>query len=331
MLPTVARVFAVENGVNEISIQVIPEAGNSFSKTYVLKVFVGGADASLKTLKVNNTTLTIGEDGSANLQTPLANGTTGATLFIEPTVAQAKIEVDGGSASVIKSSNIPNTWTVFGLSAGENTIGVTVTPADANAEQGSYSILIPVALSSDKRLKTFAVDGKAVTPGSKLILEKGVTSAEISGVTESEVATFEVSGGDELAIGLNTLTITVTAEDETTQEYKVTAIVPRQIETIVVGFAKAGAIKVDKASNAKGIAAISAGVKKVKGTVVLVKITNNFLLARDKATVGPLRAVNVQKYLQALKTNSFKTTTYQLVADPNAKKAKGTTAKVYWY
>jgi len=331
MLPTVARVFAVENGVNEISIQVIPEAGNSFSKTYVLKVFVGGADASLKTLKVNNTTLTIGEDGSANLQTPLANGTTVATLFIEPTVAEAKVEVDAGSATATKSSNIPNTWTVFGLSAGENTIDVTVTPADANAEPASYSILIPIALSSDKRLKTFAVDGKAVTPGSTIILEKGVTSAEISGVTESEVATFEVSGGDELAIGINTLAITVTAEDETTQEYKVTAIVPRQIETIVVGFSKAGAIKVDKASNAKGIAAITAGVKKVKGTVVLVKITNNFLLARDKPTVGPLRATNVQKYLQALKTNSFKTAIYQQVADPNAKKAKGTTARVYWY
>jgi hypothetical protein len=337
MLPTVARVFALDNGINEINIQVTPEAGGTFSKTYVLKIYVGGADATLKTLKVNNTSLTIGEDGSANLQTPLANGTTTATLFIEPTVAEAvglgtgtKIEFDGGTATVTKS-NIANTWNIAGLVAGDNTIAITVTPADANADQASYSVSIPVALSSDKRLKKFAVNGVVVTPGATIFLAKGATSAEITGETESTQATFEVSGGDELVSGINTLTITVTAEDETTKAYTVTAIVPKQVDTIVVGFPKAGDVKVDKKSNTKGIAAITAGLKKIKGTAALVTITNNFLIGKDKPTVGLLRATNVQKYLQALKTNGFKTATYQLVADPKPKKAKGTTITVYSY
>jgi hypothetical protein len=258
-------------------------------------------------------------------------------LFIEPTVAEAvglgagtKIEFDGGTATVTKS-NIANTWNIAGLVAGDNTIAITVTPADANADQASYSVSIPVALSSDKRLKKFAVNGVVVTPGATIFLAKGATSAEITGETESTQATFEVSGGDELVSGINTLTITVTAEDETTKAYSVTAIVPKQVHTIVVGFPKAGAIKVDKKSNTKGIAAITAGLKKIKGTAALVTITNNFLIGKDKPTVGLLRATNVQKYLQALKTNGFKTATYQLVADPKPKKAKGTTITVYSY
>lgn len=337
LLPTVSRVFGVEKGVNEINIQVTPEAGAEFAKTYKLLVYVGGADTTLKTVKVNTTTLTVGVDGTAALQTPLANGTTTATIFVEPTVAEAvglgngtKLEFDGGEATVTKGT-LANTWNVSGLVTGENNISLTVTPGDANAEAGSYSIVIPVALSPDKRLKTFTLNGAVVAVGSVQALAKGTTEVEIDGVTESDVATYEVSGGDSLVTGRNTLTITVTAEDGTTQAYTVTAIVPKQVDTIVVPFPKVGVVTVDKKTNVKGNAAITAALKKIKGTVGVVKITNNFLIAKDKVTAGPLRATNTQKYLAALKTNGFKTATYQLVPDPNAKKAKGTTITIYSY
>jgi hypothetical protein len=332
MLPTVARFLGVEKGVNEIDIQVIPQAGLAFAKTYKLKVYVGGADVSLKTVRVNATTLTVGVDGSAALQTPLANGTTTATIFVEPTVAEkiglgngTKLEFDGGDATVTKATTA-NTWNVAGLVTGENLISLTVTPGDESAETGSYSILIPVALSPDKRLKTFLVAGKAVAVGSVVALARGATSVEIDGVPESLVATYEVSGGDTLIIGRNTLTVTVTAEDETTQSYTVTAIVPRTITTIVIPFPKVGVLTVDKRTNAKGNAAILAGLKKVKGTVGVVTITNNFLIAKDKTTAGPARASNTQKLLVALKTNGFKTATYQLI--PGVKSQKGTTVNI---
>ncbi|MCX6496140.1 MAG: hypothetical protein NTW23_02280, partial [Rhodoluna sp.] len=338
LLPTVARVFGVEKGVNEISIQVIPQAGIASAKTYKLKVYVGGADATLKTVKVNTTTITLGVDGSGGLQTPLASGTTSVSLFVEPTVAEAiglgngtKLEFDGGEATVAKG-NVANTWNVTGLVAGENTIGITVTPGDSSAEQASYSITIPVALSPDKRLKTFTVNGALVTVGSVIALAKGATSAEIGGSTESTVATYEVSGGDSLVIGPNTLTITVTAEDETTQSYTVTAIVPKQIDTIVIPYPKVGVVTVDKKTNAKGNAAITAALKKIKGTAGIVVVANNFLIAKDKVTAGPLRAANIQKYFKTLKTNGFKTVTvYQLVPDPKAKKAKGALVTIYSY
>ena len=335
LLPTVGRFFGVEKGVNEIDIQVIPEAGLEFAKTYKLLVYVGGADATLKTVKVNTTTLTVGEDGAATLQSPLANGTTTATIFVEPTVAEkiglgdgTKLEFDGGEATVTKAT-AANTWNVAGLVTGENIISLTVTPGDESAEAGSYSIVIPVALSPDKRLKTFLVNGKAVVVGSKILLAKGATSAEIDGVPESLVATYEVSGGDSLVKGPNTLTITVTAEDETTQAYTVTAIVPNLVTVIVIPFPKVGVLTVDKKTNVKGNAAILAGLKKVKGTVGVVTISNNFLIKKDKTTAGPARASNTQKLLVALKTNSFKTALYQLI--PGAKSQKGTTVTIYSY
>jgi hypothetical protein len=335
LLPTVGRFFGVEKGVNEIEIQVIPEAGLDFAKTYKLLVYVGGADVTLKTVKVNTTTLTVGVDGTAALQTPLANGTTTATIFVEPTVAEkiglgngTKLEFDGGDATVTKAT-VANTWNVAGLVTGENMISVTVTPGDEAAEAGSYTIVIPVALSPDKRLKTFLVAGKAVAVGSVVALARGATSVEIDGVPESLVATYEVSGGDTLIIGRNTLTVTVTAEDETTQSYTVTAIVPRTITTIVIPFPKVGVLTVDKKTNAKGNAAILAGLKKVKGTVGIVTITNNFLIAKDKTTAGPARAANTQKLLVALKTNGFKTASYQLI--PGVKSQKGTTVNILSY
>jgi hypothetical protein len=306
-----------------------------FAKTYKLQVYVGGADVSLKTVKVNTTTLTVGVDGTAALQTPLANGTTTATIFVEPTVAEkiglgngTKLEFDGGEATVTKAT-VANTWNVAGLVTGENTISLTVTPGDESAEAGSYSIVIPVALSPDKRLKSFTVNGKAVVVGSVIALAKGATSAEIVGVPESLVATTEVSGGDSLVIGRNTLTVTVTAEDETTQSYTVTAIVPRTITTIVIPFPKVGVLTVDKKTNAKGNAAILAGLKKVKGTVGVVTISNNFLIKKDKTTAGPARATNTQKLLVALKTNGFKTAKYELI--PGAKSQKGTTVNILSY
>ena len=336
LLPTVARTFGLEKGVNEFNIQVIPQAGLASAGTYKLKVYVGGADTTLKTVKVNTTTLTV-EDGTAALQTPLANGTTTATIYVEPTVAVAvglvngtKLEFDGGDATVTKAA-AANTWNVAGLLTGENIISLTVTPGDEAAEAGSYSIVIPVALSPDKRLKTFTVNGALVTVGSVIALAKGATSAEIDGSTESDVAIYEVSGGDSLVVGKNILTITVTAEDETSQAYTVTAIVPKQIDIIVIPFPKVGVLTVDKKTNVKGNAAITAGLKKIKGTVGIVKITNNFLIVKDKVTAGPARAANTKKYLAALKTNGFKTAVYQLVPDPNAKKAKGTTVTIYSY
>ncbi len=338
VLPGVARNFSVDQGVNNLSIKVVPQAGEAFAKTYVLKVYVGGADATLKTVRVNTTNITFNESNEGGLVNPLANGTQTATLFVDPTVALAvgagvgtKLDFDGGDATVTKAA-AANTWNVSGLVTGDNPITITVTPGDSNAEQVTYTVNIPVDLSSDAGLKTFKINGVVYPVGSTQVLALGTTEVEIDGETNSDVATFEVSGGDALVPGLNTLTITVTAEKGNTADYKVTAIVPRGKEVAVVGFPKVGVVTIDAKTNKAGNAALTALVKKLttlKANVVSVTITNNFLIAKDKPAAGTARATAVQKFLQAAKVNGVKTAKYQLL--PGLKTQKGTTITVvYW-
>jgi hypothetical protein len=322
--------------VNEIEIQVVPAAGVDFAKNYTVKVYVGGADATLKTVKVNTSVITIsGTEGA--LATQLANGTTTATIFVDPTVALAttgngtKIEFDGGDVTVTKAG-AANTWNLSGLITGDNPISFTVTPGDANAEAVTYTVTIPVALSSDKSLKAFKLNGVTVPVGSVQVLAKGTTSAELDAETNSDVASFEVSGTDELVTGLNTAHVTVTAEDGSTQDFTVTVIVPKAVDTIVVGFPKAGVATVDVKTNKVGNGVLAGEIKKLttaKANVVKVTITNNFLIAKDKPTVGVARATAVQKFLAAAKVNGLKTVKYELIA--GAKTQKGTTVAIYYY
>ena len=339
--PTVARQFSVEQGVNEIEIEVVPAAGIAFAKTYTVKVYVGGADATVKTVKVNSTVIAITDNAGA-LATELANGTKNATIFVDPTVAYAvgagngtKIEFDGGDVVVTKAA-AANTWNLAGLVTGENAITFTITPGDANAEPATYTVTIPVALSSDKGLKAFKINGVTVPVGSTYVVAKGDTSAELDAETNSEFATFEVSGTDELVIGLNTAVITVTAEDGSTQEYKVTVVVPKDVHTIVVGFPKVGIVAVDAKANKAGNAILVGEIKKLttaKAKVVKVTITNNFLIKKDKPTAGPARAAAIQKYLTsdkaAVKVAGLKTLKYELIA--GASSQKGTTVVIYYY
>ncbi len=339
--PTVARQFSVEQGVNEIEIQVVPAAGLEFAKTYTVKVYVGGADATVKTVKVNSTVIAITDNAGA-LATELANGTKNATIFVDPTVAYAvgagngtKIEFDGGDVVVTKAATA-NTWNLAGLVTGENAITFTITPGDANAEPATYTVTIPVALSSDKTLKAFKINGVTVAVGSTYVVAKGDTSAELDAETNSEFASFEVSGTDELLIGLNTAVITVTAEDGTTAEYKVTVVVPKDVHTIVVGFPKVGIVAVDAKANKAGNAILVGEIKKLttaKAKVVKVTITNNFLIKKDKPTAGPARAAAIQKYLTTDKTATkvigLKTLKYDLIA--GATTQKGTTVVIYYY
>jgi len=334
--PTIARQFSVEKGVNLISIEVVPPAGSAFAKTYTLKVYVGGKDATLKTVKVNTTTITFNGDLAGTLPGLLENGTTKADFYVEPTVALksgntagTKLEFDGGEA-VVTATATPNTYKIDGLVTGENNISITVTPGDENMDAFTYTVTINVALSGDKSLKKFLLNGKVVRVGSTQILPVGTESAVLEAVAGSELATVDLSGADELAVGLNTAVITVTAEDGTSAEYKVTLIVLKAVDTIFVPFPKAGVVKVDAKTNAAGNKVIAREFKKI-GTskVVSVVISNNFLVSKDKPAAGPARAAAIKKYLLAQKIKGIKTAAFSLVR--GVKTQKGVKVIISYY
>ena len=340
VVPSRTRSFSVDKGINNLVIQVIPEAGDAFAKTYTLKVYVGGADGTAKSVKVNGTAITFDDSNSGQLATILPNGTKTATLYVEPTMPlQAGVNpgtvvgIDAGDATAAASSTA-FTWNLSNLVTGDNTITINITPGDSSADQVSYSVNIRVAQSSNKNLKTFLVNGAAVAVGSTQVLPVGTTSVELDATTESDAASFAVSGGDELATGVNTLTVTVTAEDGSTQDYKVTAIVPKAMDKIVVTFPKVGVVTVDAKTNKPGNGIIAAEIKKLttaKATVVSVLITKDFLIKKDKPTAGPARAAAVQKLLAGTKAipSLAVSSIYQQIA--GTKTDKGTTVTIIYY
>ena len=340
MLSGVARNFNAAIGVNLITFKVIPSAGEKFSKTSTLKVYVGGADGSLKTTKVGNSVITF-KDGEAVLGTTLPNGTKTAVLYLEPTIALKTASAPGTVVTVegdgITADNPGKgfTWNLSGLQSGENLITITVQPGDPNAEATQYSLTIPVAYSNDTTLKggAFKVNGVSYPIGSTQILPVGTTSVELDAETNNPGATFEVSGGDELVPGKNTLTVTVTAEDTTTTgTYAITAIVPKAKHVLVIPFAKADLVTVDAKTNAAGNKLLAAEVKKIgKGTLVKVEIANDFKVLKEKKKTSPAaRAAAIQKYFQTAKLTGAKTAKYSLIPF-KLPKAKGVTVNVYYY
>jgi uncharacterized membrane protein len=340
VVPSRTRSFSVDKGVNDFVIQVVPEAGDAYAKSYTLKVYVGGADATAKSVKVNGTAITFDDTNAGELSTYLANGTKTATLYVEPRIALAAgsnagtvVAIDAGDATAT-AATAAYTWNLDGLITGDNSFTINITPGDANADPVSYTVNIRVSPSSNKNLKTFLVAGVAVPVGSTQVLPVGTQSVELDATTESDVATFEVAGGDELVVGRNTLTVMVTAEDGTSTAYTVTAIVPKAIDKIVVTFPKVGVVTVDAKTNKPGNGIIAAEIKKLttaKATVVSVLITKDFLIKKDKPAAGPARAAAVQKLLVGTKAIPSLTSAsiYKQVA--GTKSDKGTTVSIIYY
>jgi hypothetical protein len=321
-------------------IEVIPEAGQEYAKTYTLKVYVGGADGSAKTVKVNGTTISFNDANEGELPSFLANGTLTATLYVEPNMPLLAgaapgtvVSIDGGAATATASAT-PFTWNLAGLVTGDNTFTVNITPGDPTQDPVSYSVNIRVSPSSNKNLSSFKVNGVATAVGSTLLLAVGATSVEVEALAQSDLASVDVSGGDELVIGPNVLKATVTAEDGSTADYTVTVIVPKAIDKIVVTFPKAGVITVDAKTNKPGNGIIAGEIKKLttaKATVVQVIISNSFLIAKDKKTAGAARAAAIQKLLTGTKTIPSLAVVgiYKLV--PGIKSDKGTTVSIVYY
>ena len=69
VVPSRTRSFSVDKGINDFVIQVVPEAGDAYAKSYTLKVYVGGADASAKVVKVNGTTINFDDTNAGELPT----------------------------------------------------------------------------------------------------------------------------------------------------------------------------------------------------------------------------------------------------------------------
>ena len=82
--------------------------------------------------------------------------------------------------------------------------------------------------SSNNYLKSLEIDGYEITFNKetneyKITVKGDVTSLDIKAIPEDSRARVEITGNEKFKKGNNTVTITVTAEDGSTREYKITA------------------------------------------------------------------------------------------------------------
>ncbi|NCA07863.1 MAG: hypothetical protein EBS85_03945, partial [Micrococcales bacterium] len=328
------------NGVNLVKFKVTPPAGAGLAKTYTLKAYVGGNDATLKTTKVGN--ISVGWNGTdATLSSTLPAGTTSVTLYAEPKVALATantpgttVNVAGDNLKAVKAA-AAFTWTVSGLVPGENVVTISVTPGDPNGEAIDYNLTILVSPSNVTTVKGFTINNVLYPVGSTQILKIGTKSVTVAAAPTVATAQVQITGGSVLVPGLNTVTAVVTAEDGiTTGTYKITLVVPKKVDKIVIPFAKKDLTTVDAKTNKAANAAILkeiASLTKAKAKVAVVEIANDWAFAKEKKKTSPAaRAAAIQKFLKASKMPSAKTAIYILKA-LKLPKAKGVTVNIYYY
>ena len=113
------------------------------------------------------------------------------------------------------------------LTAGNNTVLVTVTAADGTTVREYSVTVIVLALSSNKNLGSLRINGSLVTVGSTVELPAGTGYAEVVAVPEDAAASASYTGNKNLVPGTNTVTVTVTAANGDQASYAVTLNVLR--------------------------------------------------------------------------------------------------------
>ncbi|MFN5160049.1 MAG: beta strand repeat-containing protein, partial [Rhodoluna sp.] len=180
-------------GENELLVTVTAKDGETIQE-YLVIVFVAfNTDSTLATFQVN------GEDVVDEAVVTLPAYTTEVEVTADPTDPEATVEINGATE----------------LNVGENLLIVTVTAADG-VNATDYVITLIVPLGNNVELTTFTVAGIDVADGDTLDLEPYTFNPEIVIEPTDPDATFVLTGGTDLVVGLNTITLVVTAADATT-------------------------------------------------------------------------------------------------------------------
>jgi hypothetical protein len=190
-------------GENDLIVTVTAADNVSVQIYTVILNVLPNTDTSLATFTVNEEAV---EDGSV---VELAPFTTEVVVAVETTDPIATYVIDGDSNLVV----------------GENVLTVIVTAADDSTMD--YTVTLVVAESDDASLQLATVSyvnaaGEAqvseVIDGDELFLPSNTTSVDVEVTPNDGGSTFEIDGGTDLAVGENTLTITITAPDAVATE-----------------------------------------------------------------------------------------------------------------
>ena len=198
----------IDVGTNQIDITVTSEAGTV--KKYTIIVTKDGSDNNyLSNLYTSEGVLTPAFDKET------------LEYIVDVSNEIDEIEIDGKLEDL--SSSVEGFKTYL-LNDGENLIYVTVTSESGVVR--TYKIIVNREEKVSSYLKELSVDDYDLSPSfDKENLEYFInvnnetTSLNINAIPEDEKATYEIKGNQDFDIGMNEVTITVTAEDGTKTEY----------------------------------------------------------------------------------------------------------------
>ena len=190
-------------GQNFVSI-IVTAADGVTSQEYNLTLDVAfNTDVSLATFTVDGFDV---EDNDILDLDPL---TTDVAVEVETTDPDASFVIDGGSD----------------LIPGENDLVVSVFAADGVTSH-DYYVVLNVLPNTDTSVSSFTVNGDEVSDGDVVNLDPFTQAVDVVVATTDADATYVIDGDSNLVVGENTLTLTVTAaDDSTTMDYTVTLVV----------------------------------------------------------------------------------------------------------
>ncbi len=183
---------------------IVTAADGVTSQQYDLTLNVAfNTDVSLSTFTVDGFSV---DDNDILDLGPL---TTDVEVVVETTDPEASFVIDGGADLV----------------PGENDLTVSVFAADGVTSR-DYFVVLNVLPNTDTSLASFTINGDEVTDGDSVDLDPFTQSVDVAVETTDSNATYVIDGDSNLVVGENTLTLTVTAaDDSTTMDYQVTLVV----------------------------------------------------------------------------------------------------------
>ncbi|MEO7211984.1 cadherin-like beta sandwich domain-containing protein [Mucilaginibacter sp.] len=218
-------------GANAIPVTVKAQAGNT--KTYTVTISrLPSSNADLAGITVSGGTLnTPFVPGNINYTTIIGNASTGVTVTPNTRDATSTVTVNGAAVTPGTASNI------IPLTVGDNTITIIVKAQDGTIK--TYTIITTREASANADLTNLAPDAgtllQVFAPATQAYtvsvvntvtsikftptVSDATASVKINGVT---VASGTASANIPLALGPNTVTAIVTAQNNTTKQYIVT-------------------------------------------------------------------------------------------------------------
>ena len=254
--------------------------------TYTLNTVTPSSDATLSNLIISSGTLTPSFTASNISYTASINNSV-STVTVTPTVNQANATVKVNGTAVNSGTASGN----INMAVGANTITVAVTAQDTTTVK-TYTIVVTraAALSSDATLSNLVISSGTLTPSFTASnisytasINNSVSTVTVTPTVNQANATVKVngtavnsgtaSGNINMAVGANTITVAVTAQDTTTVK-TCTIVVTRAVNTPPVAVADTGVTTKNHVLNTSAPGVLANDTDVDGNTLTAIKVTD---------------------------------------------------------